>query len=141
MDDYFARWLATNKSSVRKELQKSKRSREKLSLEECFYLKLWANMSNNDWNELRAALLEFGVKGLYTAKHIHNQIGKQIKQDIIDQLNVQELPNTSGGAFVSLRKAIVWILVLFCPNFKQLDSSWWKLMLDGRPKGSLPVQQ
>lgn len=131
--------MITNKEKkgrVKALVAETANKRIKLTAQQCYFLKLWANMSNTDWDELRAGLREYGLNDLYCSKHIHRTIGKETKQNIINELGVNELPDTNGGAFVSIRKAILYILLLFCPNYNEKTSSWWKLMLDGRPKGN-----
>ena len=125
IDDFFTRYGTKEKDT---EVVK------KFSIEDCYKIKLWCDMSDSQFDELRNALAHFGQKGIfYCSAHIRNKHGKKTEKKLEDAIGMKSIPG--GGCVTSIKKVIVFLIALLNPDVLYKESSTWKLMIDGRPKG------
>jgi hypothetical protein len=107
---------------------------EKLSAMECFKLKLWGNMNDEQWDSMKRGMKLFRQDILYSSKRIRDLVGVDEQNKIRDSLQMSELLGSPGSACVNLRKTLVWLTLMLNPGTVTAESIW-KLMIDGRPKG------
>ena len=106
----------------------------KYSVEDCYKIKLWTNMSDSQFDDLREALSHFGKNDLfYCSDHIRKSFSKGYEEKVAASVECKNLKN--GGCIASIKKAIVFISSVLEVNIFEHNSSTWKLMIDGRPKG------
>lgn len=117
-----------------KNISKISPVKDSITLEDCYRLQLWSGMSDEMWDIMKKSLKFLERDILFCSKSIKN-ISKEEKDKIKKEIGVEELPNTKGGAFVNLKKTLIFLIILLADG-KIPNKSTWKLMLDGRPKGN-----
>lgn len=149
-DQHIQRWMAHNKYQYQQYFinyanqqsqvspsQPSSSKPQKLSAQECMKLQLWADISDEQWDSMKRGLRLCDKDCLYSAKQIRNLVGKNEQVAIQQELDVHELSTSPGGVYVNIKKTLVWLLLTLSPSGASIpENSLWKIMIDGRPKGT-----